>query len=72
MTIIDFNTDKRHKLTMYLCQHLKDKRYEKINGKTYLSFTKEEAREALMSALKVAHNKRDAKEFLSCVRSYNG
>jgi len=72
MTILDFNTDKRHKLTIYLCNHLKNKRYEKINKRTYLSFTEEEAREALLSALRVSIKKRDAKEFLSCLRASNG
>ena len=55
---------------MYLSLHLKNKRYEMINGKKHLSFTHEEARDALMIALRMAHNKKDAKEFLSCIREH--
>ena len=68
MTIKDFNTKKKHKLSMYLSKHLKNKRYDRINGVKYLSFTKEEAHNALMQALRMAHNKKDAKEFLACIR----
>lgn len=70
MTTLDFNTNKKSKLSMYLSLHLKNKRYEMINGKKHLSFTHEEAREALMKALKMALNKKDAKEFLSCIREH--
>lgn len=68
MTIHDFNTTKKHKLSVYLCQHLKEKRYTKINNNKSLSFTEEEAREALLKALKASICKRDAKEFLACLR----
>ena len=68
MTILDFNTTKKQKLSIYLSTHLKDKKYERINRIRYLSFTQKEARDALMIALKMALNKKDAKEFLSCLR----
>lgn len=68
MTIHDFNTTKKHKLSMYLSMHLENKRYVKINNRKSLSFTEEEAREALLKALKLALCKRDAKEFLACLR----
>ena len=72
MTIHDINTTKKHKLSMYLSMHLEDKRYVKINNRKGLSFTEEEARAALLKALKASICKRDAKEFLACLRKRNG
>lgn len=76
MTVLDINTHNRLKLSMYLCKHLQNKRYEKVrgarSGNFLLSFTYEEAREALMKAMHKAINKKDAKMFLHQLRLANG
>ena len=72
MTVLDINTHNRFKLSMYLYKHLQNKRYEKVrgarSGNFLLSFTYEEARDALMKAMHKALNKKDAKMFLQQLR----
>ncbi len=68
MTITKINSHNNHKLSIYLSQHLKDKRYTKGQGKGCLEFTFEEAREALMSALRVSYKKKDILLFLQQLR----
>lgn len=76
MTVLDINTHNRLKLSMYLCKHLENKRYEKVrgirSGNLLLSFTYEEAREALMKAMDKAIRKKDIKIFLHQLRLANG
>lgn len=65
MTILDIDTHNRHKLSIYLCKHLKNKRYTKGKYGKILEFTYQEAREAILNALKKAICKKDAKLFLA-------
>lgn len=76
MTVLDIETHNRLKLSMHLYKHLENKRYETVRGKRsgnlLLSFTYEEAREALMKAMSMALKKKDAKLFLQQLRLANG
>ncbi len=70
MTIHNFNTDKKQKLSDYLTKFLEDKTYIKVNGHVCLSFTPDEARGVLKKAMRVAHGKKDIKAFLACIKEY--
>jgi len=70
MTITDIASHNNHKLSIYLSKFLSNKRYTKT-GRKSLIFTKEEAREALMKAMRVSISKKDIKLFLQELRRTN-
>ena len=61
---------KKKKLSVYFTKFLEDKNYIKVNGHICLSFTPDEARSVLKKAMRVAHGKKDIKEFLACIKEY--